>query len=61
MRLSSKRNMGSGLRIRDPGTGIRKKPVSDPGVKKAPDPGSVAARLKKRVKQDFDNTTVLHR
>jgi hypothetical protein len=29
---------GSG--IRDPRSGIRKKPTPDPGVKKAPDPGS---------------------
>jgi hypothetical protein len=26
--------------IRDPRSGIRKKPIPDPGVKKAPDPGS---------------------
>jgi hypothetical protein len=38
---------GSGSGIRDPGSefrdlrsGIRKKPIPDPGVKKAPDPGS---------------------
>jgi hypothetical protein len=32
--------LGSG--IRDPGSGIRKKPIPDPGVKKhpIPDPGS---------------------
>jgi hypothetical protein len=36
---------GSG--IRDPGSGIRKKPIPDPGswVKKAPDPGSGSATL----------------
>jgi hypothetical protein len=27
-------------RIRDPGSGIRKKFIPDPGGKKAPDPGS---------------------
>ena len=29
-----------GFGIRDPISGIRKKPIPDPGVKKAPDPGS---------------------
>jgi hypothetical protein len=29
----------------DPGSGIRKKPIQDPGVKKAPDPGSRSATL----------------
>jgi hypothetical protein len=29
----------------DPGSEIRKKPVPDPGVKKAPDPGSGSATL----------------
>ncbi len=29
-----------GFGIRDPRSGIRKKPIPDPGVKKAPDPGS---------------------
>jgi hypothetical protein len=28
-----------------PGSGIQKKPIPDPGVKKAPDPGSVSATL----------------
>jgi hypothetical protein len=48
-------SLGSG--IRDPGSGIRKKPIPDPektysgsripdpGVKKAPDPGSGSATL----------------
>jgi hypothetical protein len=35
--------LGSG--IRDPGSEIRKKPIPDPGVKKAPDPGSESATL----------------
>ena len=30
----------------DPRSGIRNKPISDPGVKKAPDPGSGSATLK---------------
>jgi hypothetical protein len=34
-----------GLGIRDPRSGIRKKPIPDPGVKKAPDPGSGSATL----------------
>ncbi len=29
-----------GVGIQDPRSGIRKKPIPDPGVKKAPDPGS---------------------
>jgi hypothetical protein len=29
-----------GIEIRDPRSGIRKKPIPDPGVKKASDPGS---------------------
>jgi hypothetical protein len=32
--------------IWDPGSGIQKKPIPDPGVKKAPDPGSGPATLK---------------
>jgi hypothetical protein len=36
----SKSSSKYGLRIRDPRSGIRKKPIPDPGVKKAPDPGS---------------------
>jgi hypothetical protein len=37
--------LGSG--IRDPGSGIRKKPIPDPGSRgqKAPDPGSGSATL----------------
>jgi hypothetical protein len=35
--------LGSG--IRDPRFGIRKKPIPNPGVKKAPDPGSGSATL----------------
>ncbi len=34
-----------GSEIRDPRFGIRKKPIPDPGVKKAPDPGSGSATL----------------
>jgi hypothetical protein len=34
-----------GFGIRDPRSGIRKKPIPDPGVKKAPDPGSGSATL----------------
>jgi hypothetical protein len=37
--------MGLGSGIRDPKSGIRKKPIPDPGVKKAPDPGSGSATL----------------
>jgi hypothetical protein len=33
----------------DLGSGIRKKPIPDPGVKKAPDPGSGSATLIKSV------------
>jgi hypothetical protein len=33
----------------DLGSGIRKKPIPDPGVKKAPDPGSGSATLYKTV------------
>ena len=36
--LSNIWGLGSG--IRDPESGIWKKPIPDPGVKKAPDPGS---------------------
>ncbi len=32
--------MGLGSWLRDPGSWIRKKPIPDPGVNKAPDPGS---------------------
>jgi hypothetical protein len=34
-----------GFGIRDPRSGIRKKPIPDPGVKKALDPGSGSASL----------------
>jgi hypothetical protein len=34
-----------GSQIRDPRSGIRKNPIPDPGVKKAPDPGSGTATL----------------
>jgi hypothetical protein len=34
-----------GFGIRDPRSGIPKKPIPDPGVKKAPDPGSGSATL----------------
>ncbi len=34
-----------GFGIRDPRSGIRKKPIPDPGVKNAPDPGSGSATL----------------
>jgi hypothetical protein len=37
--------MGLGSGIRDPRSGIRKKTIPDPGVKKAPDPGSGPATL----------------
>jgi hypothetical protein len=39
------RNQGSG--IRDPGSEILKQSIPDPGVKKAPDPGSGSATLVK--------------
>jgi hypothetical protein len=35
----------SKIRVWDPRSGIRKKPIPDPGVKKAPDPGSGSATL----------------
>jgi hypothetical protein len=34
-----------GFGIRDPRSGIRKKPIPDPGVKKASDPGPGSATL----------------
>jgi hypothetical protein len=34
-----------GFGIQDPGSEIRDKPIPDPGVKKAPDPGSGSATL----------------
>jgi hypothetical protein len=37
--------MGIGSEIRDPGSGLRKKPIPDPGVKKAPDPGSATLNM----------------
>jgi hypothetical protein len=33
-------NLLSNIWVWDPGSEIRKKPIPDPGVKKAPDPGS---------------------
>ncbi len=36
-----------GSRIRGPKSGIRRNPIPDPGVKKAPDPGSGSATRKK--------------
>jgi hypothetical protein len=33
------------LWVWDPGSEIRKKPIPDPGVKKAPDPGSATLHL----------------
>jgi hypothetical protein len=41
LKLSKKYGFG----IRDKRSGIRKKPIPDPGVKKAPDPGSASATL----------------
>jgi hypothetical protein len=38
-------NMLSNIWVWDPGSEIRKKPNPDPGVKKAPDPGSGSATL----------------
>ncbi len=38
-------NMLSNIWVWDPGSEIRKKPIPDPGVKKAPDPGSGSATL----------------
>jgi hypothetical protein len=40
--------MGFGSGIRDPGSGKNLFRIPDPGVKKAPDPGSGSATLKKR-------------
>jgi hypothetical protein len=37
----------------DPGSEIRKKPLPDPGVKKAPDPGSGSATLVIRIRNEF--------
>jgi hypothetical protein len=37
--------MLSNIWVWDPGSEIRKKPIPDPGVKKAPDPGSGSATL----------------
>jgi hypothetical protein len=47
-----------GFRIRDPRSGIRKKPIPDPGlgVKKAPDPGS-ATLLPGMVNTELDKET----
>jgi hypothetical protein len=43
------KNMGLGSEIRDPGSGknLFRIPDPDPGVKKAPDPGSGSATLMK--------------
>jgi hypothetical protein len=38
-------NMLSNIWVWDPRSWIRKKPIPDPGVKKAPDPGSGSATL----------------
>jgi hypothetical protein len=38
-------NMLSYIWVWDPGSEIRKKPIPDPGVKKAPNPGSGSATL----------------
>jgi hypothetical protein len=40
------KNMGLGSGIQNPRSGIRKKPIPDPGVNKAPDPGSGSATLR---------------
>jgi hypothetical protein len=43
------RSQNMGVRIQDPGSEIRKKPFPDPGIKKAPDPGSgILQRHKKK-------------
>ncbi len=46
--------LGSG--IRDPGSGIRKTPIPDPGFKQhpIPDPGSGSATLSLDPDQDFE-------
>jgi hypothetical protein len=41
--------MGSGSGIRDPGSGKNLFRIPDPGVKKAPDPGSGSATLASRL------------
>jgi hypothetical protein len=41
----------SKIMVWDPGSGIRKKPIPDPGVKRAPDPGSGSATLLERISQ----------
>jgi hypothetical protein len=41
----SLRSQKYGFGIRDPRSGIRKKPIPNPGVKKEPDPGSGSATL----------------
>ncbi len=40
------------------GSGIRKKPIPDPGVKKAPDPGSGSATLVERYRIQFQRSVV---
>jgi hypothetical protein len=46
-----------GFGIRDLRSGIRKKPIPDPGVKKAPDPGS--ATLHSRTGSEENKTGIL--
>ena len=54
--FSQKYGLGTG--IRDLGSEIQKKPIPDPGVKKAPDPGSGSATLEfiKDADMDLDGT-----
>jgi hypothetical protein len=47
----SSQNMGLGSGIRDPGSGKNLFRIPDPGIKKAPDPGSGSATLKRRVQK----------
>jgi hypothetical protein len=46
--------MGLGSGIRDPGSGKNLFQIPDPGVKKAPDPGSGSATLSVSVKSGLD-------
>jgi hypothetical protein len=46
---SALKNMGLGSGIRDPGSGKNLFWIPDPGVKKAPDPGSGSAKLLRSV------------
>jgi hypothetical protein len=41
------------------GSGIQKKPIPDPGVKKAPDPGSGSATLHSRTGSEENKTGIL--